>query len=36
MDPDPVPFFYHQAKTVGKNLDSYSFMTSFGLFIFEK
>jgi hypothetical protein len=28
--------FYHQAKKIKKNLDSYCFVTSFGLFIFEK
>ncbi len=28
--------FYHQAKIVKKNLDSYCFVTSFGLFISEK
>jgi hypothetical protein len=42
-DPDPHVFgppgpgsFYHQAKIVRKNIDSYCFVTSFGLFIFEK
>ncbi len=28
--------FYQQAKIVRKNSDSYCFVTSFGLFIFEK
>ncbi len=28
--------FYHQAKNSKKNLDSYCFVTSFGLFMFEK
>jgi hypothetical protein len=28
--------FYHQTKKNKKNLDSYCFETSFGLFIFEK
>ncbi len=28
--------FYHQAKKSKKNLDFYCFVTSFGLFIFEK
>jgi hypothetical protein len=34
MNPDPDPC--HQAKLVKKNLGSYCFVTSFGLFIFEK
>jgi hypothetical protein len=28
--------FHHQAKNSKKKLDSYCFVTSFGLFIFEK
>jgi hypothetical protein len=40
-DPDPLEVririllssFYHQAKIVGKNLDSYCFVTFFGPFI---
>jgi hypothetical protein len=35
MDPDPDSF-YHPAKIVRKNLYFYCFVTSFGLFIFEK
>jgi hypothetical protein len=42
LDPDPHVLgppgsgsLYHQAKIVGKNLDSYCFVTSFGLFSFE-
>ncbi len=41
--PDPHAFgppgsgsFYQQAKIVEKNLDSFCFVTSFGLFFFEK
>jgi hypothetical protein len=41
-DPDPYVFgppgsgsLYHQAKILRKNLDSYCFVTSFGLFSFE-
>ncbi len=37
MDPDPDPSpATHQAKNSKKNLDSYCFVASFGLFIFEK
>jgi hypothetical protein len=38
MDPDPstVSSFYQQEKILKKNLDFYCFVTSFGLFIFEK
>ncbi len=32
LDPDPSS----ASKTSKKNLDSYGFVTSFGLFIFEK
>ncbi len=35
MDPDPGSF-YHHAKLVRKTFDSHCFVTSFGLFIFEK
>ncbi len=34
MDPDPDPSISKQ-KNSKKNLDSYCFVTSFGLFIFE-
>jgi hypothetical protein len=36
MEPDRSGSFYYQAKIVRKNLDSYCFVTSFGLFVFEK
>jgi len=37
MDPDPDPsiIFLSSSKNSKKNLDSYCFVTSFGLFIFE-
>jgi hypothetical protein len=37
LDPAPDPSkFYHQAKNSKKNRDSYYFVTSFLLYIFEK
>jgi hypothetical protein len=36
MDPDPDPIILSASKNSKKNLDSYCFVTSFGLFIFEK
>jgi hypothetical protein len=36
MDPDPSIIFLSSSKNSKKNLDSYCFVTSFGLFIFEK
>jgi hypothetical protein len=36
MDPDPDPDPSITSKNSKKNLDSYCFVTSFGLFIFEK
>ncbi len=36
MDPDPSIIYLSSSKNSKKNLDSYSFVTSFGLFIYEK
>jgi hypothetical protein len=36
MDPDPFIKLPSSSKNSKKNLDSYCFVTSFGLFIFEK
>jgi hypothetical protein len=36
VDPDPSLIIQSSRKTSKKNLDSYCFVTSFGLFIFEK
>jgi hypothetical protein len=35
-DPDPTIILLSSSKNSKKNLDSYCFVTSFGLFIFEK
>jgi hypothetical protein len=36
VDPDPSIILLSSSKNSKKNLDSYFFVTSFGLFIFEK
>jgi hypothetical protein len=36
IDPDPLRILLSASKNSKKNLDSYCFVTSFGLFIFEK
>ncbi len=36
MDPDPSIILLLSSKNSKNNLDSYCFVTSFGLFIFEK
>jgi hypothetical protein len=36
LDPDPSIILSSSSKNIRKNLDSYYFLTSFGLFIFEK
>ncbi len=36
MDPHPYIILLSSSKNSKKNLDSYCFVTSFGLFIFEK
>jgi hypothetical protein len=36
MDPDPYPDRLSSSKNSKKNLNSYCFVTLFGLFIFDK